>query len=383
MLGWIEHHAVYAQAIGSVVLLVGFLVATTLLQQRAASENTSALKTISDRVKPTDMYGSAVAYFTRREESGLFANSAQAVSTCVLIVIVLMCSIASYFGAGWFDDDTTPSYILGGALATDAKAEGLAKFQSGTVFIGSMAFLSAYIWTIAQLVNRMNNNDMSPITFHFLSVRILTACLVAGVARHVVEAFPPLHELMYSSSKVPVGLALLGFVIGWKPTFWIDELYKKVTEFLKAKPLDQRPPNKDNLAQNMSLAMIQGMVDGKIERLQELDIDNCQRLARENAVIIWARTPYNLEMIVDWIAQAQLCVLFEDDKIELLRRAGIRDIFFYLDAIVDPTAQQAVQTVLGTVPLDIIKRHAFDITSDPAFARLSQLRKAIHPDIQL
>lgn len=382
MLAWIGQHAVYAQAIGSVVVLVGFLIATTLLQQRAASENTSALKTISDRVKPTAMYEDAVAYFDRREPAGLFASPAHTVSMIVLIVIVLLCSIAAYFGAGWFDGDATPSYILGGALATDPKAAGLAKFQSGTVFIGSMAFLSAYIWMIAQLVNRMNNNDMSPVTFHFLSVRILTACLVAGIARHAVEAIPMLRELVYTpgtppASGVPVGLALLGFVIGWKPTFWIDELYNKAKEFLKTKSLDQRPPSQANLPQNMTLTMIQGLVDGKIERLQELDIDNCQRLARENAIVIWARTPYNLGMIVDWIAQAQLCVLFEDDKLERLRQNGVRDIFAYLEAIAPDPTRAAIQGILQTVPAEVIKGHLEYIAKEPSFTRLMELRKTM------
>jgi hypothetical protein len=375
MLERFGHLIVYAQAGGSVVLLVGFLIATTILQRRAVAQSTDVLEGAAASVKATQLFKSANDYFERRKLP--LTKPAHMVSVWVLILIVFLCSLATYFSAGWFDADSTPSYVLGGALAAGPATPELARYQSATVFTGSMAFLSAYIWMIGQLVNRMNNNDMSPITFHFLSVRILTACLVAGVARHIFEAIPVLRELIYNSDKAPVGLALVGFVIGWKPSFWIDELYDKAREFLRSKGLDQRPPDRANLPQDMSLQMIQGMVDGKIDRLKELDIDNCQRLARENAIILWLRTPYNLEMIVDWVAQAQLCVLLEDDKVEALRKVGVRDIFGYLEAIAPPASRTAIQLILQTVPIEVLAGHLEYISKEPAFTRLQELRKAI------
>jgi hypothetical protein len=222
----------------------------------------------------------------------------------------------------------------------------------------------------------MNNNDMSPITFHFLSVRILTACLMACIARFVIEAIPGLKSVVAPDGSPPVGLAVIGFVIGWKPTFWIDELYNQALKLLKTTVLTQRKPDQANLPQNMSLLMIQGMADGKIDRLMELDIDNCQRLARENAIILWLRTPFNLEIIVDWVAQAQLCVLLEDDKIEALRRIGVRDIFGYLESIAPPPTRAAVQGILQ-IPIEVIEGHIEYIAKEPAFTRLQELRKAI------
>ena len=377
MLGSYGHLIVYVPAIGSVLVLVGFLVVTTSLQQRAMSQSTAVLQNTSHAVQATQLYESALAYFERRKVPGLFANPAHFVSIWALVAIVFLCAVMTFFGATFFGRDAVPSYVLGGAVAATPGTPGLTIYQSGTVFTASMAFLSAYIWMIAQLVNRMNNNDMSPITFHFLSVRMLTACLMAGIARHVVEAIPYLKDLVDGTHGVPAGLALIGFVIGWKPTFWIDELYDKAREFLRSKGLDQRPPDQANLPQNMALEMIQGMIDGKIDRLRELDIDNCQRLARENSVILWLRTPYSLEMIVDWVAQAQLCVLFEDDKIEALRKVGVRDIFGYLEAIAPPPTRTAIQGVLQTVPIEVIEGHLQYIAKEPSFTRLQELRKAI------
>jgi hypothetical protein len=383
MTSYLVQQIIHVQAIVSVVLLVGFLVATTLLQQRTMMRSTEVLQTAPQRVTQTDLYASALAYFKRRQVPNLFTSTSHLVPVWFLILVVFTCSIATFFGAEYFADATTPSYVLGGAYATGSHVAdaGLMKYQSGTVFVGSMAFLGAYIWTIATLMNRINNNDTNPTTYYYLSIRILTACLVAGIARHMAEAVPFLRDVISLKSDpegFPVGLAVLGFLIGWNPTLWIQELLNQGAKLFKLQTIAQRQAAQQNLPQDMALTMVQGMADDKIERLMELDVDNCQKLAEENAIILWLRTSYNLELITDWVAQAQLCTRFEDDKVESLRRVGIRDIFDYVAAIANDPALTAVQGVLQ-IPLGIITNHATEIAADPAYKQLQQLRTALLP----
>lgn len=122
--------------------------------------------------------------------------------------------------------------------------------------------------------------------------------------------------------------------------------------------------------------MIEGMLDGKIARLMELDIDNAQRLACENAVLVWLRTSYNLETVVDWIAQAQLYRLLPADKVRALRAAGIRDIFGYTTAIADDPGVAAVQQIIAVTP-DVIKKQRAAVADDPAYQRLSEVKDAL------
>jgi hypothetical protein len=398
---FIAHQIVNLQAIGSIALLVGFLIATSLLQQRAVSHSVEVLNGLPERVRNTESFRSAVDYCDRRIVPHLFTKGAHAVPVWFLIIVVLFCSAVSYFGAELFNGAPTPSYVLGGAVAATANPDpdkvkpgistvdpagksetstgllALAPYQSSTVFTASMAFLGAYIWVIAQLVTRINNSDMNPITYYFLSVRILTACLVAGIARHIVEAIPGLRDAMYFEG-VPVGLAALGFVIGWNPTLWINELLLWIYKLFRRTVPYQRWPAQANLPGNMTLSMVQGLVDGKIERLMEIDIDNCQKLATENPVIIWLRTQYNLILILDWISQAQLCVLFEDDKVKLLRQVGIRDMCAYYTAIFEEEGRTQIQIILRQqVSLPIINAQFKAISADPAFQRLLELRKAL------
>ena len=247
------------------------------------------------------------------------------------------------------------------------------------MFIGSIAFLGAYVWLMANLVTRLNNYDTSPITYYFMAIRILTARIVAGIARLVIEG-PPLHALVYSAGE-PVGLAVLGFAIGWNPSLWIDEIILRISDFLKQRIPRQRWPQGDDLPENKTLSMIEGMLDSKVERLMELDIDNAQRLACENSVLIWLRTSYNLETVVDWIAQAQLYRLLEADKVHTLRSIGIRDIFGYMTAIADDPGIASIQQIVNVAP-EIIKKQRAAVADDPAFQRLNEVKDALKTRVQ-
>ena len=380
----ILHHVVLIQAVVSVIILCGFIIATTMLQQRALARSTEVLDAVPDAVRNTALYNIAVQFLIRRRSPrSSLINPVHAIPIWFLVVIVLFGSMISYFGAQFFPADSVPSYILGGALAADPKPDlvKLAGYQSGTIFIMSMAFLGSYVWTIATLIVRINNYDTSPITYYFLSVRILTALLVAILARHMIMVLPGLN---FIDNQPPYGLAVIGFAIGWNPTLWIDEFLLRTADFLKQRIARQRWPDPGDMPQNMTLSMIQGMLDTESARLMELNIDNCQKLACENAILIWLRTPYNLDVIVDWIAQGQLILLFEPNHLEKLRDAGIRDIFAYYTILDNPAALAAAQTAAaavppaaGGVPPAIMAQHRAVLANDPKFTKLDQLRRAI------
>ncbi|ANQ84967.1 hypothetical protein dqs_1929 [Azoarcus olearius] len=381
---------VYLHAIGSVGLLVGFLVATTLVQQRSSERIKDILDKVSEPVKETSSYKSADRYFKRREVVNLFTNKAHWIPVWFLILVVFSCSMVSYFGAGliYADSQLVRSYVLGGAYASvdggDVATNALRNYQSGTVFIGTMAFLGAYCWVIAQLMNRMNNDDMSPVSCYFLSVRIITACIVAGIARHIVEGASGLFttaegDVQGALNAAPVRLAILGFLIGWNPTLWINELLVKLADLVRSKIPSQSWPRKENLPSNLSLLMIQGMVVDKIDRLMELNIDNCQKLAHDNPMVIWVKTSFSLNLIIDWIAQAKLCLLFEDDKLAALRRNGVRDIFQYVQSISDSAGLAAIENILQ-VPAALIEGHRRSIPMGQSYQELAELRRALAVD---
>lgn len=372
----IIHHAILIQATASVIILCGFIVATTTLQQRALTRSNEVLATVQPRLRETALYAIALDFLARRRSSSWLFNPVHAIPVWFLVIVVLFGSLISFFGAQTFPLDPTPSYVLGGPLASDPAVDKhtLEAYQSGTVFMGSMAFLGAYVWMIATLVVRINNFDTSPIAFYFLSVRILTALLVATLVRHMIQVLP--NAVVGSTNEPGYGLAVLGFLIGWNPTLWLNEVMLRGADLFKQRIARQKMPNADNMPQNMTLSMIQGLLDTEAARLMELNIDNCQKLACENAILIWLRTPYNLDVIVDWIAQAQLFLLFEPSNLDSLRKAGVRDIFAYYIMLSDDAPRTATQPV-GGVPAAVMAKHREVLEHDPKFTKLQQLRQAI------
>jgi len=373
--GWLDQF-VHLLSVCGVILLVGFLVATTLLQGRSVAGALGVLDKIDAAIKKTKLFADAQEYFQRRDINP-FSSPSHLIPIWFLIVVVFLGAMMAFFGAEFLQNGTIPNYVLGGTRAAVKNAQDLAAYQSSTVFIASVAFLSAYVWLIGRLITRLYCNDMSPTSYYFLSVRILTAVLVAALTRHIIEAIPGLRQAIYANDQ-PVGLAAIGFVIGWNPSLWIDDLMKKINEWWKSSVSRPRPPGSANMPENMALTMIQGLDDDAGDRLNELGIDNFQDLSQRNPLVIWLRTRYTLELVVDWIGQSQLCVLYESDSVELLRRVGIRDIFAYRTAIDTDPGRDALAGVLHQlVPKSLLETHRTAIDQDPAYQNIEQLRTAI------
>lgn len=384
------HDVIRFQAFFSIVVLGAFIVATNLLQRRALDRASEVMRCTTRAVQGTHMYADATQYFARRTPASQW-DILHLLPFLFLLGITLFFSILAYYAALYSDFITDPSYVLGGTMAYGPHTKGqLAAYQSSTMFMVSIAFLVAYIRAIARLVERINTSDMRPISYYFLSVNILTSVLVAVVTRHLADALTPGH----SGTTPEWVLALMAFVIGWNPKLWLDTIWKKGTDYLKIVDMKPRIADKENLPQDMNLMMIQGLDGEKIERMEELGVHNCQDLAERNPVVLWLRTPFTLELLVDWMSQSLLCLFYEDERIELLRQVGIRDIFCYMIGISDDTGAAAIVGVLNTTPsqlpanagtraprpavtLDLLKTHRTAIALDPAFVQLKELRAAL------
>ncbi|MSP00708.1 MAG: hypothetical protein EXR07_06625 [Acetobacteraceae bacterium] len=352
-----------------------------MFQQRDATQRTTILESAPVAVKCTEFFQSANAYFARRKDKTIFWDRDYVIPVYFLVLTVVFWSVLSFLGPSIFASDGPTSYVWGGVYAIGGKMSGpdLAKYQSSTLFVVSVAFLVSYYRIISGLIGRINNNDIRPSMYHFFTVRIMKSCLLAIAARHVVEALPDMGNVLNKSAgDYPVGLAALGFAIGWDSKWASTALLHAIRNFLGWQSKNQREVDPNHLPQNMSLLEIQGMVEEKIERLSEIDVDNCQKLAEENPVIIWVRTLYTLEVVIDWIGQAQLCVLFEAATVAVLRNLGVRDIFCYLDVISCPEACAAIHDATK-IPVALLKQHVTSIRSDPSFLRLDQLRDSLRP----
>jgi hypothetical protein len=337
-----------ALGLGMIVLSLSAMVPLVSLVQSIGRERQIHLLQTLEKypVSKSLYYQIACNYFSGLEPFQLTRR--YTVPVAVLFLVTLWCATITYFGATWTDYLQTPNYILGGSfilgLGTDHVGE-IAKYQSGTAAAGSAAFIGAYVYIIRVLLDRINNDDIPPITYYYFAVRILVACLVAGILRHSISLF-------WSASSDTQNLLLIpaGFVVGLQPDLWIVALVAKVTKYFGLVEL-QKDPDVANIPARLPLTLIEGLTDGKIARLEELDLDNCQALAGHNPFLIWARTSFQLLHIVDWMAQAQLVCLVKEGGAQKLRAIGIRDIFALANSLQGDSKAQVANTLAITVEM--------------------------------
>ena len=264
------------------------------------------------------------------------------------------------------------SFVLGGMAVLDLTDEAaISSYQRSSFLAGSMAFVGSYVYVLSRLLDRTNNNDIYPISFYYYTARFVIACLAAIVFRHVLD----LLGIKTSESYGSQAIVLVGFVTGLAPDLFITAMARRAFQMIKVSGA-QNDPDESVLPTNLSLLMIEGLSRDKIDRLTELGIDNSQVLANQNPFILWPRLPYDLTLIVDWIAQAQLYKFAKEEGTKRLRSKGIDNICALYAALSNADAAASVaeliQVSASTVPAYIT---IFD--QDPSFRRLREVRGAL------
>jgi hypothetical protein len=259
-----------------------------------------------------------------------------------------------------------PTVLLGG-LKTPTDAD-YRTYQMQTFAVLAMAFLASYVYSLGRLLDRVNNNDLYPISLYYYASRVIIACVVAAVMRHTADVFG------VSSSAM---LLLLGFAIGFAPDLFVLAITRHAFQTLKIWG-SRDDPSATTRPTSLPLLVIDDLTREKIDRLNELGIDSAQTLARQNPFLLLPRLPYDLGLIVDWIGQAQLYALVRDEKLQLLRAMMIRDAFDLYIRLQDENARPEVTQALGiSAPAALTLMSQLD--QDQSFARLRQVRVAMLP----
>jgi hypothetical protein len=261
------------------------------------------------------------------------------------------------------------AFLLG--IKPDNTSFNLELYQSGTFSVMAAAVLGNYVYTLAQLLNRVNNNDLFPISLHFYSARAIIAMSAACIIRHTIGALGPKGSDL---------IVLLGFTAGLAPDLLLVALSRRAFQYLKVwGSRGDAPDTKDRPTRPKSLPLLQidDLTRDKIDRLSELGIDSAHSLARQNPFIIWAKLPYDLGLVIDWIAQAQLYVIVRDEAMVKLRGLLVTDIFDFRLRMGGASADSLLAAVgLVATDADGLRQQ---IDADEAFNRLLEVRAALLP----
>lgn len=352
------------------IILTGITVALSVLviliariHQTGISRQMTTLRGVAQfPVSRSDYYVMAQTYLSNIQSPD--KRRGYVIPIFALFVLVFFYSAIAYFGPQMSLYLSTPNYILGGTYLLQAHSSAeIALYQSSTLLIITVAFVGAYLYILNNLASRINNNDIAPIVYYYYCIRIVIATLLAGVVRHLLEFIDP------AMIKSSYWLVVIGFAIGWAPMPWLTLLVSKVSK--KIGIIGQPDPDPANVPSNFSLLLIEGITEDKRNRLGELDIDNCQALAGHNPFVIWARTPYQLLHILDWLAQAQLCVLVGDTGIRKLREIAVRNIFGFAQVLSGDGAGK-IANILNAPP-EIMKDILASMQANPSFKRLKEV----------
>lgn len=253
--------------------------------------------------------------------------------------MAIVCATGSYmlvFGAGANFIDQVNIILEGGIFPEISETNGdltipdtLRIHQHQAVAVGSWAFVGAFIWCMQNVLRRMVMVDLPPTAYLSMSVRIILAIFVALVIFHGMDVFVVNAE---TGSLANSGLPALAFVIGTIPQRWLSYLRSRVSRlanrFLGFS--DDGPTGNEMLP----LDKLEGMNSFHIVRLGEIGIDNSQNLADSTLRDLVLKTPYAVNILIDWVGQAKLHTRFRD-SLDKLRNAGVRTIFDFVHIMDD------------------------------------------------
>lgn len=282
--------------------------------------------------------------------------------------VVLFCWLmtnAVYFKPEYF---AAPNVILGGFSVLAQDRAGIEMYQRGTFVAGCFGFIGAYIYTNWRLLDRINNNDIYPISFYYYSARMLAACFIAGIIRHVIPEF-----------GANISVILLSFAIGFVPDIFITSIVRRASQVIKVMS-DQPDPKVEALPSNSSLLMIKGLDRDKIDRLSELYVTNAEVLACQNPFILWLRLPYELLLIINWISQAQLYRLLREEHFVKLRQVGICGSLDFVCVASSPNALQTLAQFVA-LPVEFVDALIKSLQKDPIFIRLAEVQEALRKPV--
>ena len=286
-------------------------------------------------------------------------------------VIIVFCSLISFMSLFWQEAFIPKSTLLGGlhVLRDNLTDKQIATYQSGTMVVAAVAFVGAYLALFNRLLDQINNNDIYPISFHYFSIWLITAMVLAAAMRQFAGVFSITDSAVLLAIALAIGAAPAPFF-----TAFIHWAFSKLNI-----SGDKDDPSRANMPSNLNLLMIDGLANEKIDRLSELGISDAQVLSCQNPLILWVRLPYELALIVDWIAQAQLYVCLREEGFRKARAQQIGDIHKFVSVLSNSTAASDLCGDLGLKPSYVAPLLA-SFKENPCFVRLREVKEAMLPE---
>jgi hypothetical protein len=181
-------------------------------------------------------------------------------------------------------------------------APGLESLGQGMSPAVAFGFAGAYLWNLYDLVKRYQVVDMTPASFQFCWLRLLTATIVGPLAS--------LAAAEGIKNAVAFGFGMLPLQAIFQ--YFADFATKRLNIGVSQKPVA-----------GPTLHYLQGMTADIIDRMSDEGIDSTATLAYADPMKLFLKTDIEWVVIIDIIDQA-LLFNYVGEKLESLRPTGIR-----------------------------------------------------------
>lgn len=236
---------------------------------------------------------------------------------------LLFVSVFSFMGF-WILFDNKAEILLTGI--NYAKTTGaVPDYGKGCLVTMAMAFLGSYLWSAQYLFRRLVTVDLCPGAYYSVGLRLIMGSFIAVAFYHFISYLP--ETALFGLDVIPDKtlknmIPVVGFITGMVP----QRAIKYMGDFFKFST-----SKKENMADELPLDMIEGITSFYKYRFSEEGIDNVQNLAQASLMELIVKTPYRPRQLVDWMAQARLCLSFKSDVVKL-RKVGIRTMLDLINA---------------------------------------------------
>ena len=225
----------------------------------------------------------------------------------------------------------------------------------------TVGLLGAYFYTLRYLMRAVSVFDLSGRTAlrafgHFLETAIVVLAY-GTILDRLGLGLRPEGASEAASQGVGEGLVVLGaFVIGCVPDAGIQFLYtigRQLTSTRAIGWLFQLIKRSDNRFNDSTLSVSLDVIDGidfsTRYRLEEIGIYEVQNLATFNPILLHVESPYGIYQAIDWVAQAQLCIIVGLERFMVLRQYNIRTIFDLERVVQSRRTTHQLRRIVGSI----------------------------------
>jgi hypothetical protein len=243
------------------------------------------------------------------------------------------------------------------------------------ITLGSLSFISAFLYSLRLFLKALIAFDLSAITMLRAFAHTFFAMMLAvmiwriapdaeplnAVAEKVqntissdnrVTARPARQEaqdvqaLAGKTERLPKIWLILAFAIGFVPDAAFSWLLQRTRL-----ALNRRDARASRQTAVVPLTVIDGIDFPTAFRLEEGNIASVQNLAVANPIMLHIETSFCIFLIMDWVAQAQLCAATGPERFLLFRKLNIRTIFDLERSVLDPDTPLGLKQIAGSVLL--------------------------------